>query len=153
MDSKICEQMKNLVGRATTLRAISESCDKLTFNNDLSTTQYASDAKTREDCVMQGNTWCTGSETCAATEEDCCAGKTSACQGCSKGTVVTSLAEGNLCNYGTDGTKGICHSGECLPLPETVVCNENTGLCFCSNGGQLCSYETGLCCAANDAAS
>ena len=150
VDSKVCQQIKTFVGPATPIRVISEFCDKLTYNNDLSRTAYASDIQNATECANAGNTWCGGSGVCADTEEDCCVNKeTDQCKTCSKGAIVTSPMEGTECDYDENGTKGMCHLGVCQALPTNVQCDEETGLCACTNGGTLCNRSTGLCCATN----
>ena len=141
VDSKVCEHMKTAVGPATPIRVISEFCNKLTFNNDLSTAVYASDIQNATECANAGNTWCGGSSVCVNTENDCCVGKQpEVCQSCSAGAITTTSAEGSFCDYNHDGNAndGVCHFG---------VCQQESTDANCVAGGVRCNDATyGVCC-------
>lgn len=156
----ICTKMKTFVGAGTPIRVISEYCDKLTFNNDLSKTAYASDSQTETECTDAGNTWCGGAGACQSAS-NCCEGKTlGPCEACSEGAIVTSPMEGKACDYDNDGfnNDGYCRAGTCEPLPDGMACT--SAGCTCSTTvtvndveesvqGTVCSVTSNavsLCC-------
>ena len=139
VDSKVCEHMKTAVGPATPVRMVSEFCDKLTFNNDLSTTAYPSDSQTETACANAGNAWCGGSGVCEGTEEGCCTGKEmDQCHGCTQGAITESAKEGHSCDYTENGADGVCHNGACIAKSTETNC---------VNGGPRCNDpDYGTCC-------
>ena len=145
----VCTQMKTAVGDGTAVRVISEFCDKLTFNNDLSTMAYASDIQTPTECANVGHTWCGGAGVCW--QGACCEGRIiGPCETCSEGAIITTPMEGKSCSYDNNGTPaaGTCHHGICIPLQGGLTCENDT--CACSNGGQICNWITGACCEPNE---
>ena len=148
VSTDVCTQMKTAVGPATSIRVISNTCNKLTFNNDLSKTFYVSDYATKEECIAKNKTWCSGKETCA--EENCCAEfdqDASPCQRCdtTSGAVLVTLANGTSCSTDTI-TDGYCHNGSCLEkstdancIAGGVVCHDSTLQDDCCPVGSFCT--------------
>ena len=130
----ICTPMKAIVGPATPIRVISEYCDKLTFNNNLSTTAYASDIQTPTECADAGNTWCGGAGACS--DIGCCDAHQNLppCQVCSEGAIVTTPTEGTTCTYqeGGGNKTGICHLGTCEPAATGMTCDPGEDECTCT---------------------
>ena len=147
VDSKVCEHMKTFVGVNTPIRVISEYCNKLTFNNDLSTTAYASDYALNEStCAGAGYTWCTkgddGIETKCSENTNCCASVSydSACQICDTTTgEVTNKADGTNCLY--QNKVSTCSAGFCLDpdITTSTKCLTNDH-CGGLGSGYYCRY-------------
>ena len=154
--SDICTQMKTVVGDSTVLRVISNDCTKLTFNNDLSTKQYASDNQTQEACEDAGNTWCTkgdngaGVKCAEGTGADCCAGVEydHQCQKCTAGTgEISSTNENSSCSRSVWNAEtqqyepgaGVCRSGVCVnpDVENGKVCTTNDD-CGGTGSGYYC---------------
>ena len=103
VDSAICTQMKTTVGPATPIRVISEFCDRLTFNNDLSTTSYASDFNgNQEECEKKNDQkYCLSDNTCIPSTSECA---------CSRYD-VNECGQDMYCSFKASG------NGTCRPLP------------------------------------
>ena len=149
VDSKVCEHMKTAVGPATPIRVISEFCDTLTFNNDLSTTAYASDAQDATSCASIG-TWCTKGDNGAGTQcsenADCCTGVEfdSQCQTCASATgTVSNKANNTPCDFDGDGVNdSFCNTGVCVNPNVTAgaTCTSNAD-CGGAGSGYYCKIN------------
>ncbi len=141
----VCQQMKNAMGPVIRKFAPATCADnatvQLTFNDDMSTTEKASDYNGDPDhCPGK---YCTGSNTCVDTGADCtCSGTTPECQTCDTDTgsyVADSSQDGNSCNSGA----GTCNNGTCVVAPtcsRTIGddCDDNSTVCegyYCSIAG------------------
>ena len=145
VDADVCKKMKTVVGENTSVRVVSEFCDKLTFNNDLSRMVYASDIQTKTVCEAASNVWCAGSNTCA--DSDCCKGKIlGVCEGCSEtGSVTGTAKEGQTCDY--HGGVGVCHNGACEAKSTEANCTAGGPRCLDPNYGTCCPM--GYMCTSN----
>ena len=152
VDSKVCEHMKTAVGPATPIRVISEFCDKLTFNNDLSTTGYTSDYTTdATGCQQAGYTWCAkgnnGASSLCSENIDCCASVTydEQCQTCDSTTgQVTDKSGSCTYTYADETTaSSTCNAGFCLDpaITTTTPCLTNAD-CGGTGSGYYCKYPS-----------
>ena len=142
VDDDICAQMNAASGTNTPIRNINNGCTELTFNNDMSTTVWASDFASESECRGGGKTWCSGQGTNGACSDssDCCAGFTeNACQTCDTETgTITNLTDS--CDlYGT--ADGFCYNGSCINCDNfSGTSTSNTGgvvagtICRCASG-------------------
>ena len=155
VDSKVCEHMKTAVGSATPIRVISEFCDTLTFNNDLSTAPCTTDYATNQNaCEAAGYTWCLKGDNVTtpkcSTTSDCCVESVydTECQTCDKTT-------GKVTNKGTDTTclyknkESTCRAGTCLDpdITNSTPCLTNNE-CGGIGSGYYCKYpqiSTNVC--------
>ena len=151
VDSKVCNQMKTAVGSGTPVRLISEFCDKLTFNNDLSTMAYPSDYKTKTACQSNSYKWCTKGDNgtgtkCVLDGSDCCTDVSynAQCQSCdmATGAVSNTAKEGNSCvrTFADNTTPpGICKSGICVDpnVTDGATCTSNAD-CGGTGSGYYC---------------
>ena len=150
----VCEHMKIAVGPATPIRVISEFCDKLTFNNDLSTTGYTSDyTMDATGCQNAGYTWCAKGDNVVVSKcsesSNCCMGVSyhSQCQTCNASTGEITNKSGS-CTYtyanGSTAT-GTCDSGICLDpaITTTTLCLTNAD-CGGVGSGYFCKYTKTL---------
>ena len=138
VDEKVCTQMRSSVGTNTPIRDINSDCTVITYNKDLSTTQWASDFKDSASCTGASKKWCSkiGSGTCV--EDDCCSVQNvSICQTCVSSTGALTNKIYSPCDSDDDGTfDGYCDKGIC----------KNENLCIdnedCSNLGGIyyCKY-------------
>ena len=102
----VCAQMKNAVGPGTVARVISQNCNKLTFNNDLSKTAYASDNQTETACANLGFYW----------YKDLC--YTDFCATCRANQICMDIGEEQKCvtkcpNDATINADGTCPNNTC----------------------------------------
>ena len=153
VNTDVCQKMKNAVGEGTSVRVISEFCDKLTYNNDLSTTGYTTDYNTNESgCQNAGYTWCAKGEGGVASKclessvTDCCANTTydEQCQTCDSATgTVTDKANNTACYFGANSTLSKCNAGVCLDpgVTTTKKCLTNDD-CGGPGSGYYCKYTT-----------
>ena len=152
VDSKVCEHMKTAVGPATPIRVISNTCDMLTFNNDLSTTAYASDYSLDKDaCTSNGFKSCANGDNgagrkCIQSGADCCVGieYNEQCETCNSlnGVLSNITLEGNSCTHTRQDntmTTGICKSGTCVDadVTEGATCTSNAD-CGGTGSGYYC---------------
>ena len=149
VDAKVCQQIKNAIGEGSQIRVVSEFCDKLTFNNDLSTTAYASDYAINENtCTGAGYTWCTkgndGIETKCSENTNCCSSISydTGCQTCDTTTgEVTNKTDGSACLY--KNKTSTCNAGTCLDpdITTSTKCLTNDH-CGGMGSGYFCQYTT-----------
>ena len=151
VDSDVCTQMKTAVGPATPIRVISEYCDKLTFNNDLSTKGYTTDFDTNKNgCENAGYTWCAKGDNvvvskCSGTN-DCCEGVIydAQCQSCNSVTgEITNQSTSCTYTYADETTaSSTCNAGICLDpaITTSTKCLTNAD-CGGTGSGYYCSYS------------
>ena len=136
----VCTQMKNAVGRQ--IRVISNDCTVLTFNNDLSQTEYASDNQTKTACQEAGKVWCAsgdngilGAGKCSETS-NCCTEVVydSECQSCNVNNGVVSDLNSGSCTLNGIANAGVCLSGVCVS-PAVENGGECTSNADCGGNG------------------
>ena len=98
--------MKAATGTNTPIRKINDGCTELTYNNDMSTTVWASDYETKDACVAGGKSWCESANKCS--EGDCCATGDCAASVCPAGSSTAGMG-GNTGVY-VDGTECACNN-------------------------------------------
>ena len=153
VDSDVCAQMQNAAGAGTSLRVISSNCTTLTFNNDLSITEYPSDYNTNKGlCNANGFKSCVYGDNgigrnCLQSGADCCVGidYDSKCQTCqaANGAISNTTLEGSSCIYtrqDSTTTTGICKSGMCVDADVTAgtACTSNDQ-CGGTGSGYYCA--------------
>ena len=150
--SDVCSQMKNATGVGSVIRFISEYCDKITFNNDLSSTGYTTDyANNQSACDEAGYQWCSKGDNVVVSKcsesANCCTGVSynSQCQTCNASTGEITNKSGS-CTYtyanGSTAT-GTCDSGICLnpSITTSTKCLTNAD-CGGVGSGYYCDYST-----------
>ena len=150
VDSKVCEHMKTAVGSATPIRVISASCDTVTFNNDLSTTSYASDYNLDKDaCNANGFESCAYGDNgvgrnCLQSGQNCCVHVEydNQCQTCnSPNGAVSNRSNTTPCDFDGDGVNdSLCNTGVCVNPNVTAgaTCTSNAD-CGGAGSGYYCA--------------
>ncbi len=144
VDEVVYEKMAELKGDKTPLRFIERSGDgvvTLTYNNDMSTTAYASDYRTLEDCRgdgQQGRTWCNAGVCVSGGASNCPANCPNGTTWTGEGDANTALADGK-CQC-TDWTTKQCGDNYYCEITDY----QTTGTCG-ANKAYYTSIEPGKC--------
>ncbi len=131
VDEVVYEKMAELKADNTPLRFIERSGDgvvTLTYNNDMSTTAYASDYRTLEDCRgdgQQGRTWCNAGVCVSGGAENCPANCPNGTTWTGEGNPNTALAD-KKCQC-TDWTTKQCGDNYYCAFSYNATDNKITG--------------------------
>ena len=149
----VCQQMNNAKGPV--IRKFEPAtCSgdnntvKLTFNDDMSATEKASDYNTDttgKACTDAGFNWCSGASI-PSCQTDCCGTLTQCQESCNSTTgAITPALDGTECDYSAEGANdGTCQSGICEEKIEGKVCDTQDD-CGGSNSDYYCKITASNC--------
>ena len=110
--TKICTQMKAMIGENGIIRDISQNCTTITYNNDLTATTFITDNKDSTSCESAGGAWNDATKTCGCpgryTGSNCEIAPTS----CPSGTTLTEDGKCKYCNKYDENQCMECEMGD-----------------------------------------